>query len=108
MGCKSMPFATSGKGKCRFLSVSGDAVIDTVSELQQEIITASKKDVNYLVDLSGVESCDAAGLQLIFSLFSHLTERGSLFKVEECSPCVEELLNVTGMIFPESTLIIEE
>lgn len=103
-----MPFATSGKGKCRFLSVSGDAVIDTISELQKEILAATKKDVNYLIDLSSVESCDMAGLQLIYSIFSYLTQKECLFKLEESSACVDELLTLTGITFPESTLIIEE
>ncbi len=107
MGCKSIPFATSGKTKCRFMAIEGVLTIDTVASFQEEMLKAVKKEIAYIVDMTNVTECDLAGIQLIYSLFLLFAERATEFQIKGLSESLEELLDATGIILPESTLEVE-
>jgi anti-anti-sigma factor len=51
------------------------------------------------LDLSGVTTCDTAGLQLLLSAQSTVASQGKLFAIRSNSPAIQECARVLGISF---------
>ncbi len=103
MGCKCMPLAVGGKKKHRYLVLDGEITIDSVTELKVKITKAISKEALYQIDMSNVEKCDIAGIQLIYSLLLTLNIKNKEFTIMHISSQILSLMELTGVQFPDST-----
>ncbi len=97
MGTKSMPVATANSGKCRMIMIDGSLTIYEVSELQTKLLEYLKSDNKFLVNLSKVESCDSAGVQLICSFVKEIELQGGTASLEGYSETVLTMFNKIGV-----------
>ncbi len=102
MGCKSMPLATSGSTKYRFLAVDGAVTVDSLEELKKEMQKSIRKNGSYMVDLSKIVTIDPQGVQLIYSLFIQLNRDEKPFMVKNASDSVKEMIDLLQIDFPQS------
>ena len=81
--------------------LSGKLTIYKVSELKNKLLEAyngeSAKESVFFLDLSAVESVDAAVLQLIFSLKLTIQKGKGELKVKKSCPTFDSLFEVFGM-----------
>lgn len=103
-----MPFAGTGTGKCRFLSIDGEITYPNIESTREELIKATKREASYIVNLAGVSACDLAGIQLLYSLFIQFEKDDRDFQIQESSPVVDEVLQFSGLSFPKPTCSISE
>jgi len=97
MSIKSIPVATTRLGKTKLIMIDGAITIYEVSELQVELLEYLKKDKNILLDLSKVESCDSAGVQLICSFVKEVELQGGTIVLEAYSDAVLNICNKIGI-----------
>ncbi len=102
-----MPFTGGIKSKCRFLSIDGAVTQEGICDLKEAFLSAIRKKAAYIIDLTDITECDLPGLQLIYSLFQQIQNRGEQFKIFGVSPVMEELMSQYQLTLPESTLDIK-
>jgi anti-anti-sigma regulatory factor len=75
--------------------------IDRAGELLELLTRSLKQDGEVVADFSGVEVCDAAGLQLICSLRKTFAEHRRLLRVGALSPAIETAAANLGLAIQE-------
>ena len=81
----------------RSLKLSGELTIRRADELHRLFVEAAGQEGGLVLDLSGVEQCDAAGLQLICALRKTLAGRGSSLRVSAIPAAVQLTATALGM-----------
>jgi len=79
------------KGK-RTVTVSGRLVIEEVASAKSDLAEAIAGKTPVVFDLSRVEACDAAGLQLMLMSFASLTSRKVAFQVADRSDAIVQAM----------------
>ncbi len=97
MGTKSMPIATANEGKCRMILIDDSLTIYQVSELQVKLLEYIKNEKKILLNLSKVESCDSAGVQLICSFVKEVELQGGSVSLEGYSDSVLTMFAKIGV-----------
>ncbi len=80
------------------LKVKGNCVIQDLLPLQKtmlELIESERSSV--MLDLSGVEAIDTAGVQLLAVCRNNALEKGKTFRINSESEAVREALIITGL-----------
>ncbi len=81
---------SGGEPEHELLKVEGELSIGRAGELLHRFREAIDRGREIAVDCGGVQACDAAGLQLIFSLHKTAAARGLGFRIVAQSRTVEE------------------
>lgn len=89
--------------KSGLLTISGRLDISTADELRDGLGGHSANHFAWLLDLSGVESCDVTAMQLLWSVRRSAAEARKAFAVTECSPAVLETAVALGLAIQELT-----
>jgi len=83
------------------LKISGEQTIHTADELHKALSDALHQSPAVVVDLSGVDECDTAALQLIYSLRRSAVERKQRFEITAVSPAITETAAALGLRLEE-------
>lgn len=83
------------------LSVTGELTIAGVAALRESFAERLSQDEEVVVDLSGVDYCDASGLQLLWSLRKSADERKIGIRLLGISPAVRETAAAIGLRIAE-------
>jgi len=83
------------------LKISGEQTIRTAEELHKELADYLEQSSAVLLDLSDVDECDTAALQLIYSLRQAAIERKQRFEIIAVSPAVTETAAALGLRLEE-------
>jgi len=84
------------------LKLSGELTIRRADELHKLFVQAAGQTGDVVLDLSEIDACDAAALQLICALRKTLGERGSALGIAAVSPAVELTAVALGLPIAES------
>jgi anti-sigma B factor antagonist len=80
------------------ISVVGDLDLATADAFEQEIATVLGADVSgVVVDLSGVDFLDSAGINALVTSRRLADESGRTFRVDRAGGFVREVLELTGV-----------
>lgn len=80
------------------LLLGADWTIAQAAELHQQLLTLLEQQFEDLhLDLSGVQSIDSAGLQLLLALRASLRQRELQFTLADPSPAVVAALDIYGL-----------
>ena len=94
----NMEVKSSFKGDAAVLEVSGSVDIDHGDELKGAIFNLiEKKNLNIVVDMSGVSYIDSSGLGILVGAVTHARRAGGNLKLANISPGVKEILNLTRL-----------
>ena len=85
------------------IRLTGEITIRNAAELRRRFTDALDRKADLVADLSTVESCDAAGLQLICSSRKTATARGLRLRIESLSPAIEAAARGIGLPLVELT-----
>jgi ABC-type transporter Mla MlaB component len=80
-----------------WVAVKGNFCISGADGWRQRFAVALEQSATVEVDLSGVEDCDAAGLQLLCSLHRTAAELGRKLELQSPAPAVESAANLIGL-----------
>lgn len=83
--------------------LSGQWNIANSEELRQQLLALVESGGTIVLDLSAVECCDTAGLQLLWSLRRTAAEQGSRLRFLDFSPALIELAQALGLPLAELT-----
>jgi anti-sigma B factor antagonist len=89
------------------LQISGEQTIHTADELHKELADYLAQSEAVIVDLSGVDECDTAALQLICALRLSTIERKQRFEIIAISPAITETAAALGFRLDELSLAWE-
>jgi anti-anti-sigma factor len=82
---------------------AGALTIENADRIRQLFSDALNNSSDLALDLGEVQSCDAAGLQLICSLYKSAAERRRRVRIAALSPAVEGTAAVLGLSLQEIT-----
>jgi len=91
-----------GKNDKMVLRLNGNLTIYEISDIQKEIINSFAGDMNLEIDLSGVEECDTAGIQVLLSLASSAKDIKKKFTVLKISDAVIKVARELAIDLDES------
>ncbi len=74
------------------LTFQGPITIYQVKDLREEILPCTDKYDRLALDLSGVDDCDSAGVQLLYSVLKTVEEKGGKISVKGASTEVRKAL----------------
>lgn len=77
--------------------MNGELTISTCREWRDHFVELLAAGGCMTVDLSGVDRCDTAGLQLLTSLRRSAAEQGIRLDLASAPPCVLDLANSLGL-----------
>lgn len=86
--------AIAGEGPT---ALDGEWSIGNAEELRQLLMESLTRGPDVILDLSGVQACDTAVLQLICSVRKSAVERRRRFQIAALSPAVEEAAAALGL-----------
>jgi len=79
------------------MKVRGELSIQCADDLHRLFTESIGRDVDLVLDLSEVQTCDTAALQLICSLRKTAVRRGRGFRIAALSPAIELTVSALGM-----------
>ena len=79
------------------LKITGEQTIATADELHKALAEYLDRGLAVVVDLSEVEECDAAALQLIYALRQSAVQRKQRFHITAVSPAITETAAALGL-----------
>ncbi len=79
------------------LKITGEQTIRTVSELHRSLAEYIGRGLAVVLDLSEVDVCDAASLQLIVALHRSAVQRNQCFRIQAASPEVTGTAAALGL-----------
>lgn len=79
------------------LTIDGTLSIMDAAQIREEMLQSLEETEGLVLDLSGVDGCDAAGIQLIWSLWKAAEGQGKDFHLETTSESVVETLLRCGI-----------
>jgi anti-anti-sigma factor len=88
---------TAGEETVPPLELSGHLTIDTVADLCVELQTWLENNETPVLDLSAVDECDAAGMQLLYSASAAAKKSNRKLRISAASPAVTGLLQILGL-----------
>lgn len=83
------------------LKITGEQTIRTADELQKILADYLDRGLDVGVDLSEVDECDTAALQLIYALRQSAVERQQRFQIMAVSPAITETAAALGLRIEE-------
>lgn len=86
------------------LRIQGPLTISSVEELHEVLTRYASREPNLVLDLSGVETCDAAGLQLLCSLRRSAAALGKRLRISTVSEPFTTLASALGLPVESLTL----
>jgi anti-anti-sigma factor len=89
---QSMTDDTTNTSGCKVLELKGDLTISEVTAAHENIVSElSNQNGTIILDVSGVDAVDAAGLQLI------IAAQRSGAKISSISPALEKVAAILGL-----------
>jgi anti-anti-sigma regulatory factor len=79
------------------LKITGEQTIRTADELHEALAQYLDRGLDVVVDLSEVNECDAAALQLIFALRQSAVQRKQRFHITAVSPAIAGTAAALGL-----------
>jgi anti-sigma B factor antagonist len=79
------------------MSIAGDLTIAASAALRESLADRLIRGEDVVLDLSGVDCCDASGLQLLWSLRKSADERNVRVRLSAISPAVREAAAALGL-----------
>jgi anti-anti-sigma factor len=79
------------------LNIAGEQTIRTVDELHKALTEYLDRGPDVVLDLSEVEACDAAALQLVYALRQSAAERKQRFHLKAVSQAVCDTAAALGL-----------
>jgi len=79
------------------LKITGEQSIRTANELHKALAECLDRGLAVVVDLSGVDECDTAALQLIYALRQSAVLRKHRFHITAVSPAITETAAALGL-----------
>lgn len=79
------------------LKIMGEQTIRTADELHEALAQYLDRGLDVVVDLSEVDECDTAGLQLIYALRQSAVQRKQRFHITAVSPAITETATALGL-----------
>ena len=86
----------------RVLNVAGDLEISVAEALRSALRDYVLQHAEVILDLTAVESCDAAALQLIWSARKMAEQHAKRFDIAGMSPAVEQTCAALGFSLGEA------
>jgi anti-anti-sigma regulatory factor len=83
------------------LKITGEQTIRTADQLHEAFAEYLDRDLAVVVDLSEVDECDTAALQLIYALRQSAVQRKKRFHVTAVSPAITETAGALGLRIEE-------
>jgi anti-anti-sigma factor len=83
------------------MTLTGDWNIGNVDDLRRLLAGCLDSGKEIVLDLSGVEGCDTAALQLVWSMRRTALQRGVGFRVAEVSRAMAEIAGSLGLSIEE-------
>ena len=77
--------------------VEGELSIRNADEVHHSLLAATASITEVVLDLSSVEECDAAGLQLLCAVRRSAAQRGQRFAITGASQAVQSAAEVLGL-----------
>jgi anti-anti-sigma factor len=79
------------------LKITGEQTIRTADELHKALAEYLDRGLAVLLDLSEVQVCDAAALQLVYALHRSASQRNQSFHIKAVSPVITEAAAALGL-----------
>ncbi|WP_321478221.1 STAS domain-containing protein [uncultured Paludibaculum sp.] len=79
------------------LKIMGEQTIRTADEMHKAFAEYLDRGIAVVVDLSEVDECDAAALQLIYALRQSAIQRGQRFRIAALSPAITDTAAALGL-----------
>jgi anti-anti-sigma factor len=79
------------------LKITGEQSIRTADELQKALAEHLDRGLDVVVDLSEVDECDTAAMQLIYALRQSAVQRKQRFHITAVSPAITETAAALGL-----------
>src|SRR4051794_41894497 len=96
-GTRAGLFSRSIRGHT-VLTITGELDIATTAALQERIVALlDETAVPVIIDLSGVQFCDASGLAMLVRVRRRVVVRGHSVALAGLRPNVSKLLRITGL-----------
>jgi anti-anti-sigma regulatory factor len=92
-----LPLTAGGGGGETALAIEGELSIANAKDLHQLLSGFPGQGPDLVVDLAGVRECDAAALQLIWSLRQTAIARCQRLRIAALSPAVEKAAAAIGL-----------
>ena len=86
------------------LKITGEQTIRTADELHETLAQYLDRDLDVVVDLSEVNECDTAALQLIYALRQSAVQRRQRFQIKAVSPAIAETAAALGLQLEDLTI----
>lgn len=89
------------------LKLKGALTIYTVAQARRDIPARMAKQKSMVLDLTGIDELDTAGVQLLLWLKRDLSSRGSGLALANHSPAVVDVLDLLGLtaVFGDTILL---
>jgi anti-sigma B factor antagonist len=98
-GAVTLSLSSHRDGDSVTVAVHGDIDLATAGQLEQEMSAHAGGDARALVvDLSGVEFIDSAGINALLKGRREADEQGHTFRVAGAQGIVREVLDLTGVL----------
>ena len=79
------------------LKITGEQTIRTANEMRVALARHLDRGLDVVLDLSEVDECDTAALQLIFALHRSAAQRKQRFHITAVSPAIAETAAALGL-----------
>ena len=79
------------------LKITGEQTIRTADDLHESLAQYLDRGLDVVVDLSEVDECDTAALQLIYALRQSAIQRKQRFHITAVSPAITETAAALGL-----------
>jgi anti-anti-sigma regulatory factor len=89
------------------LKISGEQTIQTSGALHKTLAEYLDRGLPLVLDLSEVDECDAAALQLIYALRQSAVQREQPFRIQAASPAITETAAALGLRIEDLTAACE-
>lgn len=87
----------AGDGGGTPIKIGGGLTIETADDLRRRLIAAVDGNPNVVCDFADVDTCDTAGLQLLYSLRITALQRGHAFHVTAISSAIRTAAEAVGL-----------
>jgi len=97
------PITQADRPQANRVRITGEITVQNATEVHHRFAGAVERAGDLLVDLSQVESCDTAGLQLICSLRKAAIASGCHLRLESLSSAIRDAAGGIGLPLAELT-----
>lgn len=86
------------KGDCVEIKVKGDIEMMSIKEFKEKLLSiGEEKDVDIVLDLSGVDYIDSSGVGVLISLNKVQKKKGKKLELTKVSPKVLNVLKLSSL-----------